>query len=139
VDRILLRGELTRDEGLRLSSYKDSVGLWTIGVGHLLGDEQRMLKLTHAEAMALLDADIHAAVRLAEVLFPQLYDYSEARQRALANMTFNLGGRLAQFVKFCAAVEAGLWEVAATEMMASKWAGQVGKRAERLRDMILQG
>ena len=37
---------------------------------------------------------------------------------------------------FIAGIEAGDWEKAAVEMMDSRWATQVGARAERLRDRI---
>ena len=44
--------------------------------------------------------------------------------------------RLSKFKKFIAAVNDGNWSTAAVEMMDSRWATQVGKRAERLRDRI---
>lgn len=133
-----LRDELIRDEGLRLEVYKDSVGLWTIGVGHLLGPDKRMSIITRAEATALLDWDIESAWDLAERLVPGAFDQGhESRERALVNMAFNLGSRLGQFKKFLAAVEKHDWSLAAVEMMDSKWAKQVGARAIRLRDQIL--
>jgi lysozyme len=44
--------------------------------------------------------------------------------------------RLSKFKKFVAAVNDGNWSTAAVEMMDSRWAKQVGVRAERLRDRI---
>ena len=44
--------------------------------------------------------------------------------------------RLSKFKKFIAGVNAGDWDTAAVEMMDSRWANQVGVRAERLRDRI---
>lgn len=134
-----LRQELVRDEGLRLQAYKDSVGLWTIGVGHLLGTSQRMNKLTVSEAVALLDLDIEEAVSIASGLIPILPVVGDARGRALVNMAFNLGGRLGQFKMFLASIDAGDWEQAGVQMMQSKWATQVGARAGRLRTMIVTG
>jgi lysozyme len=149
----LLRDELIRDEGMRLKSYRDSVGLWTIGVGHLLGSERRMLRITPAEADALLAADIEEAEKIARALVPEMlyWMYGDpggpgssgpsdpVRARALINMAFNLGPRLAGFKIFLAALRAHEWLAASEAMMLSKWARQVGKRAERLRDMILTG
>ena len=52
-------------------------------------------------------------------------------------MCFNMGApRLSKFKKFIAAVNDGNWSTAAVEMMDSRWATQVGKRAERLRDRV---
>ena len=50
---------------------------------------------------------------------------------------FNLGRtRLGKFKKFIGAINEGDWEKASIEMMDSRWAKQVGARAERLRDRI---
>lgn len=144
MDRRVLKDELVRDEGLKLVSYQDSVGLWTIGVGHLLGDRRRMSEITNSEAMALLDADIDNAEGTVKML---VYAYSawqelkveEVRSRALVNMAFNLGGRLAGFKRFLAAVNSRDWTTAGVEMADSQWARQVGERAVRLRKMIETG
>lgn len=139
MDDRLLRDELVRDEGLRLAAYKDSVGLWTIGVGHLLGHTQRMTAITKTEADALLAVDIYTAMETADRWIPEWRQASEARQRALVNMAFNLGNRLQTFKRFRASVARGDWKRAAVEMLESKWAQQVGPRALRLRDMIRDG
>jgi lysozyme len=134
-----LRNELIRDEGLRLEAYQDTVGLWTIGVGHLLGEEKRMSRITEAEAYVLLEADVREAEDIVlKAVTVGLLGYSP-RYRALVNMAFNLGPRLFKFKKFLASVNACRWEQAGVEMMQSKWATQVKDRANRLRDMIVSG
>lgn len=142
INRDLLKQELMRDEGVRLESYQDSVGLWTIGVGHLLGPTRRMTTITRDEMWALLEHDIDIALDGTHLLATRWGnpEFSSARGRALVNMAFNLGvNRLAGFKKFLAAYKAGDWKTAAKEMMDSRWAQQVGPRADRLRDMILNG
>ena len=132
-----LRDELIRDEGMRLDAYRDSVGLWTIGVGHLLGDSMRMEKITPNEMHALLNADIAAAERVVEHMFPDWEThFDEVRQRALINMAFNLGNRLLQFQKFRALLQINNYTSASIEMLNSKWATQVGARSKRLSEMI---
>jgi len=77
-------------EGLRLEKYKDAVGKWTIGYGHLiLPDEKFPHAITEAEAEALLRTDllmtergVHKAVTVA--LNQNQFD-------ALVAFTFNLG------------------------------------------------
>lgn len=138
--RTRLKDELTRDEGRRLHAYRDSVGLYTIGVGHLLGETPRMLDVTAAECDALLDHDIDQAEAVASSLIRNADVWNnEARSRAVVNMAFNLGNRLKEFKRFLAAVDASEWEKAAAEMMDSKWAKQVGNRADRLAKMIATG
>jgi lysozyme len=135
-----LASELRKDEGVRLRAYKDSVGLWTIGVGHLLGKDKRMDEITGDEADALLTLDIHIAETVVSHLFPGWTEsYDEVRQRALLNMAFNLGNRLANFIKFRMFLANGQYEEACREMLNSVWAGQVGERAKRLSQMILKG
>lgn len=134
-----LRQELVRDEKLMLTSYKDTVGLWTIGVGHLLGTTRRMTAITARESVALLNVDIDDALAIALKLVPALEVVGDARSRALVNMAFNLGPRLGQFKRFLASVNAGRWEKAGVEMMQSKWRTQVGNRAVRLKHMIVTG
>ncbi len=135
-----LRDELKRDEGIRLIAYKDSVGLWTIGVGHLLGESMRMEQITAEECIALLDADIAIAERVVERIFPEWdTQFDEVRQRALVNMAFNLGNRLLQFQKFRAMMQLHAYADASREMLDSKWAKQVGARATRLSEMIAKG
>jgi lysozyme len=136
--------DLIRDEGHTLTPYKDSVGLWTIGVGHLLGTTPRMTSITERESRALLESDIREAMSRVVKFVPMIHadeytpEYS-VRFRALTNMAFNLGDRLGTFQKFLEAVNAKDWVTASTEMMDSLWAKQVGARAARLSTMILTG
>jgi lysozyme len=139
MDRKVLCDELIRDEGLRLISYQDSVGYWTIGVGHLLGERRRMTEVTLSEAMALLAVDIEKAEKLVYKYAPPASLGNDVRYRALVNMAFNLGNGLAGFKNFLAAVRKSDWMTAGVAMMDSKWAAQVGARAVRLRKMIETG
>jgi lysozyme len=139
MDRQKLKEELKRDEGIRLEAYLDSVGIWTIGVGHMLGPK-RMTQITPDECEALLDYDISlAASRATMIVNVAFTPEDDVRFRAVVNMSFNLGDRLKGFKKFLAAYNIKDWDTAAREMMDSKWARQVGPRAVRLRDMILEG
>ncbi len=138
-DPELLRKELMQDEGFKLESYQDTVGLWTIGVGHLLGKERRMLKITLREAIALLDCDILDAEEALDRSIPFWKRLDDVRQRALMNMSFNLGARLAGFTKFKQSLAVANWTEARTQMLDSRWAEQVHARAIRLADMIEKG
>lgn len=48
-------------EGLNLTAYQDSAGVWTIGYGHTGPDVKRGLKISEQDADALLRDDLHAA------------------------------------------------------------------------------
>lgn len=124
-----LARELLRDEGLRLKPYRCSAGKLTIGVGRNLDDRG----ITEAEALVLLGNDIKAFWGHLVAALPWVATAPEAVQEVLANMCFNLGlGGLLGFRQTLAYLQARLYVDAAEEMLRSKWAGQVGARAERL-------
>jgi lysozyme len=126
-DPTLVR-QLIRDEGLRLKPYTDSVGKLTIGVGRNLTD----VGISREEALSLLTADITSAEKLLDTELPWWRTLEAPRRRVLLNMAFNLGYRLLTFKNTLRAAQEGRYEDAAEGMRASKWARQVGKRANRL-------
>ena len=128
--------ELTRDEGLRLKPYRDTVGNLTVGIGRNLDD----VGISIDEAEYLLYNDIRRAMADLDRSLPFWRGLDEVRQRVLVNMAFNLGiGRLMQFKYTLFSVEHGEWERAAQGMLSSLWARQVGPRAERLAEMMRTG
>lgn len=137
MNRSRLKIDLVRDEGDRRYPYKDTSAqrLLTIGVGRNLEAKP----LSDAVVRLMLDEDIDEATAFLDRELPWWSDLDEVRQRALANMAFNLGGRLLGFKKFLAALEARDFETAAREMQDSAWWGQVGARAVRLQGMIRRG
>lgn len=138
-DREALKKELTRDEGCKLEAYQDSLGWWTIGVGHNMGGLKRILSITQAESDAFLDMDIRIAEQMAQRFYPQYVNFDDVRQRALINMVFNLGGKILNFHNFRDAIARADWVNAGLEMVNSRWYTQVGDRAVRLRQMIETG
>ena len=128
-----LKKMLIAHEGLKLKVYVDSVGIPTIGSGRNLQD----VGISHEEAMLLLANDIDRSLADLDRVFPWWRTLSDVRQLVLADMVFNLGiTRLTLFKKFIAALQAGEYDLAAAEMLSSKWAGQVGIRAQTLAGMM---
>lgn len=131
-----LKADLIRDEGLKLKPYKDTVGKTTIGCGRNLDD----MGITEPEAHFLLETDIVRCMAELDGLWPWWRKMSEARQRALCNMAFNLGiSRLMGFKNMIAALRAGDYAKASHEAFQSHWSGQVGARADRICKLILEG
>ncbi len=128
--------DLVRDEGLRLKPYLCTAGKMTIGVGRNLDD----VGITEEEAHYLLENDIGRLRAELDQALPWWRQLSEVRQRALANMAFNLGlSRLLGFRKCLAALQAEAWDEAAREALNSQWARQVGARSARIAQMIREG
>ena len=122
-----LREQLERDEGRRHTAYTDTAGHLTLGVGHNLNTP-----LSDAAIDQILDDDIRGA--MAEcALIPFWMNLSEVRQAVLVNLAFNMGFQgLMTFRRMLAAMDAENWNQAAQELLDSKYAKQVGARADRL-------
>lgn len=152
----ILRAELRRDEGERLKVYRCTAGKRTIGVGRNLDDvgisaaETEKLGITKASCIAqgitarqslvLLANDIERCKVDLDRKLPWWRKLDLVRQRVLINMCFNLGiNGLLGFKNTLRFVEAGHYAQAASNMLVSKWAGQVGKRANRLADLMRLG
>lgn len=129
MNRQRLAKQLEIDEGKRSKMYLDTVGKWTAGVGRNLSDRA----FSEDEIQLMLSNDIDLAVKDTRQLVPGFDNLDDVRQEILANMAMNLGyTRLAGFKKFLAAVNASEFAEASMEMLDSKWAQQVGARAQRL-------
>lgn len=125
----VLMADLERDEGLRLKPYRDTVGKLTIGVGRNLDD----VGISASEARILLLNDITSATADLDRNAPWWKNMPGPAQRALANMAFNMGWpTLSLFKSMLTALEKGRYHEAAAHALDSKWARQVGKRAERI-------
>jgi len=131
-----LRPILANDEGKRNKPYRDTVGKLTIGIGRNLED----VGLSDDEIGLLLENDIARAELSARRLIPQFDALSPARQCVVVSMAFNMGeATLSTFKTTLACINSGRWDSAAAGMRQSKWAQQVGARAERLAKMMEQG
>lgn len=122
-------------EGFREKPYRCTAGKLTVGFGRNLDD----VGITREEGEILLANDIEVSEAILQdriECWPQL---SEVRRAVLIDMCFNLGWpRLAKFRKFLAALEAGHYALASAEMLDSRWAKQVGRRAHRLASMMVR-
>ena len=136
IDRDALAKQLLRDEGFRQFPYKDTVGILTVGIGRNL----EAVGISKDEAIYMLQNDIDQCEKHLDSTLPWWRYLSAARQSALVNMCFNLGiSRLLKFKKFLSALNKQNYDEAAKEMLASKWAEQVGQRAVRLSKQIETG
>ena len=134
-----LEKQLLRDEGNIPYAYQDSMGYWTIGVGFLI-DKDRGGRLPDVVRDFWLKYEICRKREELESRWPFFNELDAARQDALLNMAFNLGvSGILKFKKTLGYVEAGDYETASVEMLDSRWARQVGKRAIRLSEQLKTG
>ena len=129
-------------EGKRHEPYKDSLGLWTVGIGHLIGDGKTLppewnRKFSEEEVMAMFEKDYEKHKKQAESNVPGFSKYDSMGQGALIDLTFNMGpGWPKKFPNTSAKLGAGDKEGAAAGLTDSKWYGQVGGRAPTIVGMI---
>lgn len=139
----ILDAILRREEGKRLTVYKDTLGFLTVGIGHKVTPEDDLAvgdRITDLEAEDLFADDIkHIRNTLRDALEdPSWFDtIGEGRQAVLQAMAFQMGihGMLG-FRKTIDFLKRYLWDEAAEAMLDSKWAQQTPERAKRMAHII---
>jgi len=135
VNQATLAASLKLHEGVRSLPYEDSVGILTIGVGHNLEKP-----ISKAAIEQILQDDIAEAISEMDRMFAGWKNHNDTRQNVLVEMCFNLGGpRLKGFANMWQALQFKEYHKAATEMLNSRWAKQVGKRAQTLAEAMRNG
>ena len=142
---------LVLHEGIKLKPYKCPAGYLSIGVGRnlitnpltkiekqVVGDLSQ--GITYEMAMYLLRHDIKRVLEECRNSFSFWKNIDSERKYALFDMCFNLGlYRLLKFKKMLEAFKIGDYQGAAKECLNSKYAIDVGKRAERIDKTIEKG
>jgi len=137
-----LKKQLIIDKGFKTKVYKDSKGLPTVGIGHLVLPSDNLKlgdTITKAKAEALFLEDIAIATIDATIIFEGVWEkFPAIAQEVFINMLFNLGrARFLGFKRMISAAHNRDWENVAKEMADSKWAKKdVPSRAARLRAKI---
>lgn len=135
------------NEGRKNTPYKDTKGLWTVGVGHLIGKELPAKyknadgtprTLSDEEVQALFDEDYAKHKKEASSL--PMYDQLDTKgKQALIDLTFNMG--LSKFnenkwPKFFSALKNKDLKTAAAELKDSEWFKEVKTRAPKVISLI---
>ena len=128
---------LKKQEGLRLKTYRCTAGALTIGFGRNLDAKG----ISRDEAELMFENDVNLCVEQVKKEFGTTFDnLTPSRQSVLVNMCFNLGiGGLMGFKRTIAHIRSGSFDLAATEMLNSRWATQVKNRANVLSEMMRRG
>lgn len=135
IDKFLI-DQIKRHEGFRSKPYKCPAGKLTIGYGRNIEDNG----ITMDEAEHLLVNDIARSQTELSNSLPWYKGLSHRRKQAMINLAFNMGwGTLQKFKKFLAAMESGNYSIAKDELLDSKYAQQVGKRAQEVAEQIVNG
>ena len=116
---------IVHEEGERLTAYLDSVGIWTIGVGHTGGVDgqpiRQGMKITQLKSRELLHKDIASAeIAINANVRVKL---NQNQFDALASLIFNIGVGNFKKSTLLRALNAGDYKAAAAQFLAWKYAG----------------
>jgi lysozyme len=145
MDDAATKAMIARHEGIRLTPYKDSLGLWTVGVGHLIGDGKSLpdswnRQFSKEEVMALFDKDYEHHKAAAESNTPQFDSMSGSMKSAFVDLAFNMGPSwMSKWPTLRKQLNAKDAAGAADNLANSKWAGQVGNRAPTIVGLVNSG
>ena len=149
--------KLIAHEGLRLQVYQDTLGIDTIGIGRNLEDRGITKEeldwmdipnmdavyeygITEADAMYLAKNDVQIVEKELVRSHPCVEELDAVRQLVLVDMAFNMGvPRLSKFKKMWAAIHENKFDIAAKEMLDSRWAIQVKSRSTKLAHAMHHG
>ena len=134
-----LREELEIDEGCNYEIYLDHLGYPTFGIGHLITENDPEYgwevgaSIDTVRVHETFESDIEGVLSDCSKLYSDFEDLPEEAQRVIANMMFNMGyTRLSKFKNMKLSVDDRNWDIAADEMVDSRWYYQVPNRAKRL-------
>lgn len=137
-----LADDLKHDEGCKTVAYQDTLGIWTVGVGHAHVPEGTVWTMDECDAQ--LAKDIARAEADLDAHAPWWRTLNDARQDVMVNLCFNMGwgngsSGLSSFKNTLKFIQAGDYADAAKGLLASKWATQVHGRATRLASQMQTG
>ena len=150
-----LKQMVIANEEWKTTVYKDSRGLWTMGVGHLIGDGKKLpvidpkfpelgvitekTVLTNDQVRMIFEKDFEEHLNLAQKT-PGWDKANEAGKAGLLDLTYNMGGTwYKKFKKAGAFLAEGNFKDAAKELENSLWYKQVKSRAPLTVSLIRSG
>ncbi len=148
MDSVVLKAQIKRHEGEVLEVYEDSLGYLTLGVGHLIREDDEEFgepsgtPVSQEVVDRYYDTDfmkhVNETLHVCEDHDIDFDNLPENVQHVLINMCFNLGAnRLGKFRNMLSACSESNWDEMAAQMEDSKWFGQVGRRSAELQEMVL--
>jgi len=149
--------KLVAHEGLRLQVYQDTLGIDTIGIGRNLEDRGITKEelddldipsidhvyeygITEADAVYLATNDVQIVEEELVRAHPCVEQLDSVRQLILMDMAFNMGvPRLCKFKNMWNVKHENKYDIAAKEMLDSRWANQVKSRSTKLANAMHNG
>ena len=137
IDDARLHQEIIDHEGgIILKPYKDHLGNWTIGAGHLVKEREKnefRNGITYETGLKLFLIDYSLAKRDMQTFLKPCGDTENIVKEVCIEMAFQLGlTKLMMFKKFQKKIKEKDWNGAIEEMRDSRWYKQTPNRVEAL-------
>jgi lysozyme len=121
-----LTNHIKEYEGFSRLVYECTSGYATLGFGRNV----EQVGITQEEAEYLLKNDIEQCLKELRSIMNRFDDLPDKAQLVLVDMCYNLGlSKLLNFENMLDAIDAGNWEKASSELLDSRYAKQVKRRA----------
>lgn len=135
-DKSAISKMLIVDEAVKRKVYKDSLGYWTIGIGHYIGSDLEELTLSDKVINQIFKEDFRNARKSLIKIFgrEKVKTWTVPRKHAVINMIFNLGEpRFLGFHDTIEHIKHDRWVQASNSARDSLWYKQIKeKRGERI-------
>jgi GH24 family phage-related lysozyme (muramidase) len=137
-----IRKDMIDKEGYELKVYRDSLGFPTVGIGHLVRDEDNLKvgdKITTAQAEEFFKDDISEAIWAAIEQAEEIGEFEEDFVMALTHVNFQLGVHwYKKWPNTYAALKKGDFQKAIDNIMKSLWNRQTPKRTKAFKMALLR-
>lgn len=154
-----IRKRVAQSENFVSKPYKDTMEIWTIGIGFNIQSrndvvqrlkeagvdlrnielitQKRQGSITRPQAETLLSFTLSEAYDDASSIFKSFNSQPLEIRGVLTDMVFNMGAKkMKQFKKFIDSIDKKIYQKAAEEMKSSLWYKQVGDRAKDLTEIV---
>ena len=130
--------QVALQENLEQEAYQDSLGNWTIGVGHTPSYQGEYWSIDKCLSVFWVDITTKGVTPISTVFPWARGKMSDIRWWVFVNMAFNMGiGNFLNFHNTINAAQNGDWEACAEGMRDSIWYHQVGQRGVELVQQML--
>ena len=131
---------LGQREAKRNTAYRDSRGIWTIGIGHHDDTICEGLCWSPEKVDQVFGDDVDTAYREALHAYPWIAMLNEPRAAVIVEMVFQMGfGKVQEFVTLLGFMRDQRWPQAAADMLATAWARETPERVRRLSRQVETG
>ena len=130
-----LKNRIKKNEGFSIKPYKDQLGYFTIGYGHLIRENEKKYFLTKFKKKyfeKLFEIDFKNSVDNYNKYFKEKH-HNQSDKELIIEMIFQLGSNgVSKFIKMLKHINSKQKYMTCLEMMDSLWYKQTPKRVENL-------